>query len=264
MVGTPGQPNDPPPQFFPHAGSQVAYTDEGGGQATVVAVPGVPGAGRDFRWLAPFLSDRLRVVRIDPPGFGCSARPRTVGMSISDRAEVARAVIVRLGIGPVVLVGHSAGAGVVAHVSRHHPELVRSNVLLSPIGPRPSSSRVVLHVGARLLRVPGGQHVLAHALRRGFAAQGFSPHLTDRQRALAILDAAAFDFAEYRANLVGMNRPTLVAWAHDDGVIPAEAFRAVENLVPAGPRLVFDSGGHNVQKARAREIGEAIVEFAEG
>jgi hypothetical protein len=35
-------------------------------------------------------------------------------------------------------------------------------------------------------------------------------------------------------------------------------------MVPAGPRIEFTSGGHNVQKAHAVDLGAAIVEFAGG
>ena len=32
--------------------------------------------------------------------------------------------------------------------------------------------------------------------------------------------------------------------------------------LPAGPRLVFPSGGHNIQKTRAVEIADALVAWA--
>ena len=65
------EPSDPPAQFV---NDSLAYTDEGSGEPAIVAIPGLPGSGRDFRWLAPLLADRFRVIRIDPPGYGASPR----------------------------------------------------------------------------------------------------------------------------------------------------------------------------------------------
>lgn len=257
------EPSDPSLRYLPYGDTAIAYSDEGAGGTTILAVPGIPGSSRDFRWLAPELARHSRVIRFDPPGFGGSRRPAFAGMSTAERAETARTVIERLELDPVVLVGHSAGGAAVAHVSRHHAELVRGCVLLSPSGPTPHFSRAPLQVAAAVLRLPGGQRVWAPALRRLFASQGFPAYLTDRERALSVLDAAEFDFADHRANLSAVGHPTMVAWAHDDGVIPAETFRALERMVPPGPRLEFVSGGHNLQKTRATDLARAILDFAD-
>ena len=58
-----------------------------------------------------------------------------------------------------------------------------------------------------------------------------------------------------------MRTPTLLAWANDDPVIPAQTFQALADAVPAGPRLEFADGGHNVQKTYATAIADAIADF---
>lgn len=116
---------------------------------------------------------------------------------------------------------------------------------------------------AQPLRLSLVRTVLAPAIRRLYAMQGFPSYLTDDERAFALLDAAAFDFAEHRANLAGMRAPTLVAWATDDPVIPASTFESLGAMVPAGPRLEFRDGGHNVQKTHAVEIAQAIGDLVE-
>ena len=259
------QPSDPPRQFLTSGGSRIGYSDEGEGPSTIVAVPGLPGSGRDYRWLAPQLTARgARVIRIDPPGYGSATRGDFVGMSIADRAETVRTVISELDLPPVTLVGHSAGGAVVAHIAAHEPDLVHTAVMISATGPRAHLSRGPLQVFARLLRLPGGQQVWSPILKRLYALQGFPSYLTDRERALAMLDAAAFNFAEHRRNLEAMRVPTMVAWATDDPIISTSTFQALADMVPAGPRIEFTSGGHNVQKAQAVDLGAAIVEFAGG
>lgn len=259
------QPSDPPRQVIAHADSQIGYSDEGEGPITIVAVPGLPGSGRDYRWLAPQLTAQgVRVIRIDPPGYGSAVRHEFEGMSIADRAGTVRAVVAELDLPPVTLVGHSAGGAVVAHIAAHEPDLVHAAVMISATGPRAHLSRGPLQVFARLLRLPGGQQVWGPVLKRLYALQGFPSYLTDRERALAMLDAAAFDFAEHRRNLAAMRVPTMVAWATDDPIISTSTFQALADMVPAGPRIEFTSGGHNVQKAQAVDLGAAIVEFAGG
>ena len=98
-----------PEAYFDHEGTPLAYIDQGTGPVTVVAVPGLPGSTREFRWLVAELIPRSRVIRVDPPGFGCSARPRLIGMTIAQRTEPVETLITALDLAPVVLLGHSAG-----------------------------------------------------------------------------------------------------------------------------------------------------------
>jgi pimeloyl-ACP methyl ester carboxylesterase len=252
------QPSDPPAQFVD---GELAYTDEGSGAFTVLAVPGLPGSSRDFRWLAPALADRCRVIRIDPPGYGASPRRGWSGMSTAERAAAVRVVIERLDVAPVVLVGHSAGGAVVAHLAAHHPELVKACVMVSSTGPRPHFGRAPLQVLALLLRMPPVRGVLTPLVRRLYAAQGFPGYLSDDERMFALLDAAAFDFRDHRDNLAAMRRPTLVAWSMDDPIISASTFGQLADAVPAGPRLEFADGGHNPQKTHASGLADAIVAF---
>lgn len=244
-----------------HDGRDFVYTDEGHGQPVVIAIPGLPGSTRDFRWLAPALCARVRVLRFDPSGYGGSPRSGFAGLTVAQRAEPVLALIEKLDTGPAVLVGHSAGAGVVAHLARHHPEQVRAAAMLAPAGPKPHLARKPMRLLAQTLRLPGARRGLYPVIRRFYAAQGFPSYLTDDERAYAMMDAVEFDFAEYRSDLVQMRCPTLVAWAHDDAIIPATTFQALEQMVPNGPRLHFEDGGHSVQKAHAADIGAAILDM---
>lgn len=251
-------PSDPPTQFI----GNLAYTDEGSGEISVVAVPGLPGSGRDYRWLAPVLAEQFRVIRIDPPGYGASPRTEWSPMTIGERAADVLTLIEQLNIAPVILIGHSAGGAVVAHIARHHPEAVRAAIMISSTGPTAHLAGTPMKVLAQPLRLMPVRVVLNPAIRRLYKAQGFPSYLTDDERAFALLDAAAFDFAAHRANLAAMRTPTMVAWATDDPVIPTKTFQALADAVPSGPRLEFSNGGHNVQKTHAVEVAAAIVEFA--
>ena len=193
-------------EYLDYEGTPLAYIDQGTGPVTVVAVPGLPGSTRDFRWLAPELTPRLRVIRVDLPGYGHSPRPRFDGMTTGQRAEPVRALITALDLAPVVLLGHSAGGTVVAHLSRHHPALVRCCVLLAPPGPTPHYSQRLMRAAAPALHLPGARMLLYPIARRAFAAAGFPSYLTDDERAHTVLDDAVCDFAEHAENLAHIQK----------------------------------------------------------
>ena len=251
-----------PLRYVDYGGSRLAYTDEGSGTVTVVAVHGLPGRSRDFRVLAPLVAAELRLIRVDLPGYGASPRPRFAGMTIAERAEGVQTVIEHLDLAPVVLLSHSAGAHVVAHLSHRRPDLVRSCVLLAPPGPHLIYPQWCFRGWSLLLRLPAGRRVWTPLVRAVEDAAGFQRHLTDDERVHPILDDAVLDLSEHAADLAGMSHPTLVAWAGDDPMHPTEWFEGVERVVPAGPRLHYTRGGHAIQKTHACELAAAIAQFA--
>ncbi len=260
MVMRTETPSDPPRRFLDVPPHRLAYTDEGSG-VPVVAVPGLPGGVRDFRWLAPALGDGVRFLRIELPGYGESHRTGYDGMSIPERAAVVRRFMEALELPPAILLGHSSGATLVAHLARHHAGRVRAAALVSPPGPMPHYPVSAYRALVRVFRLRIGRALMRPALRTLFRATGFPAYLTDDERMYTALDAAAKDFALYAGDVAAMACPTLVAWARDDRLIPVRNYEALEALAPPGQRLRFDDGGHNIQKTRAVEIARAVLDL---
>lgn len=75
------------------------------------------------------------IIAVDLPGFGDSPEPETP-LSIPDTASLVAdalaAATAERGIGPLIAVGHSMGAQVVAELAAAHPELVGGVVLFAP------------------------------------------------------------------------------------------------------------------------------------
>ncbi|MEM9191754.1 MAG: alpha/beta hydrolase [Myxococcota bacterium] len=258
----PNAPSDPTKTFLSHRGRRLAYTLEGPPGPTVLAVPGLPGRIRDFRWLAPALSGAFAVARVELPGFGASEREGYSPMGIDDRAAPVHAVLTHLlerGHRPVHLLGHSAGATTVAHLASTGLPFGGRAALVSPTGLRPHYPAGMLRALAPVFRRRAGRAALAPILRRLYAAQGFPRYLNDDERVFTTLDAAATNFALHRANLAALRVPTLIAWAADDRLISDEMFSTVAAVATPGPRLRFDEGGHNIQKTKATELAEALA-----
>lgn len=258
----PPSPSDPPRQHIDLDGQSLAFTDEGHGPP-VLALHGLPGSVRDWRWLAPVLvAGGLRVVRLDLPGFGESpaalAPPRVEAL-----AAVALRAADALGLDRPWLLGHSFGGAFAAAAARQAGERVAGLALLASVGLTPHQGYRQLPAPALLAataRLPGMGVLLGSALRAAMVRGGFPRSVTaaDAERCLQIL--GGFHFAAHRDNVAALRLPTLVAWAADDPLVEARVGDALALASPPGPRLRFDEGGHNVQKSHAEEVGAALVE----
>lgn len=256
-------PSDPPILRCDAAGSPFSYTDVGRGPV-VVAVHGLPGSVRDYRYLGAALEGRARLVRLDMPGFGGTPRSSAEGFDVESRARFVQRALAALAIDRCVVVGHSMG-GPVALAAASLPAsgvAITGLGLLASVGARPHRLlrrmplRVPLGRAIDLPLVgPLAQRIAAAGLRRsGFPASTPPSDITQTMRIVA-----AFDFAPVERALAALRVPTLVAFAHDDPFIEPEIQRELGARVPAGPRLSWPQGGHNVQKTHAREIADGLL-----
>jgi esterase len=110
-------------------GYPMAYRDAGNGTPIVL----VHGSTNDYRaWNAQFnvFSETHRVIAVSLRHF-YPERWDGVGtdFSIEQHAQDVAALIKKLNLGKVHLVGHSRGGAVVAEVAKSHPEVIRTLVL---------------------------------------------------------------------------------------------------------------------------------------
>lgn len=252
----PERPSDPQPQEVALSAGRVRYTDEGTGRP-VVLVHGMPGSVRDFRWLAAALSDRARVLRVDLPGFG--GTPAMGGRDVDARGAFLAGVLEALDLRDAVVVGHSMG-GPVATSAAVQSERVGALGLLASVG-------VDVHAGVRRLpgvravgyglHLPGATALALPALRAGFARTGLRG--TDQELVQTLQVLARFRFGAHRRNLAALRKPTFVAWAADDPIVEDAIGERLYWLAPAGPRVRFPTGGHQLQATRATELADALA-----
>jgi pimeloyl-ACP methyl ester carboxylesterase len=257
--------SDPEPRRVDLAHGVVTYTDEGAAAAPVlIAVHGIPGSVRDFRYLAPQLLPALRVVRVDLPGFGGSAPVADAIRTLRGRARVVVALADALGIDRFTILGHSMGGGTALVVAAEHAARVRALVLVASLALRlhrglGAPSRAFTWV-ARALETPGLRRLLLPWVRHGYRQRRF-PGVDDKgaDDFAGLLHAlSAADFEVMRAAVRRPLPPTLIAYARDDHMIETEIAEELAAAVPDARVLAFDDGGHNIQKTRAVELGAAI------
>ena len=260
-------PSDPAPRFVQTPEGPVALVEEGDGTA-LVCVHGVPGSHRDFRHLAPRVTPFARMVRVDLPGMGQTPAPEGYDGSLEARAAAVRGAVDALGIERFALLGHSMGGAVAVAAADAMPARVTHLVLVASVGPRRHRGMQgmypwMLDAAALALTVPGLRERLVPSLRERWRRARFPG--TERMSAadlrLQLRLAARMDFAAHARRLARVRVPTLVAWAEDDHLVEPAVSAALAAAVPGATRLVFDEGGHNLQKTRATEIAAAVREL---
>jgi pimeloyl-ACP methyl ester carboxylesterase len=114
-------------------GTPVRWLEQGSGPP-VVLVHGIPTSPALWRHVVPLLPD-LRVLAFEMTGYGESipaGRDRDV--SLSAQADRLNAWIEQLDIGPVVLVGHDLGGGVVHIAAVRRPDLCSGLMITNGVG----------------------------------------------------------------------------------------------------------------------------------
>jgi pimeloyl-ACP methyl ester carboxylesterase len=247
-------------------GGPLAYVDEGPRSAPALfAVHGIPGSLRDFRYLAPQLTRRVRLVRLDLPGFGDSAAQARAVSRLEGRVECLLELAAHLGLPRFAVLGHSMGGATAVLAAALHPARVTALVLLASVGLRPHRG---LGMSPRRFRalghafaVPGLRELLVRAARRRYQHRRFpgADAIDARSFGLHFKAIGAADFAALRRAFLGPLPPTLLAYARDDHMVESAVQEELVAALTAARVLAFDSGGHNIQKTRAAELAPAIA-----
>jgi pimeloyl-ACP methyl ester carboxylesterase len=217
------------------------------------------GWGRDRRDLLAALDGR-EVVSLDLPGFGASPSPDQPWGAARYAAEVAR-LLRQAGIGPVLVVGHSFGGRVAAHLAADHPDLV-SGVVFAGTPLLRSTSATVAPLAYRTVRrlrrmrlVP--ESVLDTMRRRYGSADYRAATGTMRDVLVTVVNE------DYRDQLARIAGPVGFCWGADDTAARPEIARQAAELVPRCAALdIVDGVGHDVHRDAAHRLAAVIDQVA--
>ncbi|RYY52594.1 MAG: alpha/beta fold hydrolase [Comamonadaceae bacterium] len=236
---------------FVKAGGIRWHVQQMGEQGPVLLmVHGTGASTHSWRLLLPLLAPHFRCVAFDLPGHAFSSAPPAAQLSLGGMAAAVAALVVRLGVTPSVVLGHSAGAAIGAWLCLH--ERLAPAALVSVNGafmPLPGLAGLVFPPVARVMAATP------------LAARLFAWRASDRdavRRLIAdtgsVLDARGI---ELYARLVG--NP-----AHADAAL---GMMARWNLVPLldrlpklkpGLHLVVGERDRAVSPAQSREIARRV------
>lgn len=123
-------------QFADVAGARLHYVDRG--EATtglpIVMLHGLGGHLHHFNYgLVDALAAETRVIAIDRPGSGYSERTPGQATTLIEQAATIEALLTRLGLDRVLLVGHSLGGALSLTLALQYPRRIAGVALIAPL-----------------------------------------------------------------------------------------------------------------------------------
>jgi pimeloyl-ACP methyl ester carboxylesterase len=118
-----------PTRFVVAHGLRTRYLEWPGDDPPIVLLHGLSANANEFAALGTALSPRFRVIAPDLRGRGGTDKPAT-GYTMADHAADVIALLDTLGIGRVVLGGHSFGGFLAIYIGVHYPERVARLVVI--------------------------------------------------------------------------------------------------------------------------------------
>ena len=153
-------------QFIEIDGQRLHYVDTGGTGPAIVMIHGLGGTLWNFTYaLVDKLSGEFRVIAVDRPGSGYSARADDAPAKLSAQADTLAKFVRALGLKQPLLVGHSLGGALSLAIALDHPDCAGALALIAPLThaqddvPEPFrglviNSRVMLKIIAWTLAIP--------------------------------------------------------------------------------------------------------------
>ncbi|HEX7542060.1 MAG TPA: alpha/beta fold hydrolase [Anaerolineales bacterium] len=222
----------------------------------------------------------FRVLRYDLYGRGFSDRPEKnydLDLFVTQLEELLPALNIQ---GPVDLVGLSMGGPIVASFANHHPDQVRSLILIDPEVAPVSTQRIfplnIPLVGEYLMTVYVAPVELPKTQTDDFYRpdrfpdweamyrvqlqyKGFRRAILSTIRAQPGMDS----LAEFGA--VGQqNLPALLIWGREDKTVSSADMQQLVKLIPGIEYHIIEEAGHIPQYERPEVVNPLLVEFLNG
>jgi magnesium chelatase accessory protein len=262
--------------------SGISWHVQQAGQGPVLLLlHGTGAATHSWRHLWPLLVPHFTAIAIDLPGHGFTGEPRPGGYALPAMARATTGLLRDLGIDPALIVGHSAGAAIMARMSLDggvQPRaLIALNGALLPFGgvagqlfsplakflagtsvaPRFFAWRATdPNTVTRLMRETGS--------RIDPAGMGLYRLLARNPRhvAAALSMMANWDLDSLARDLPKLAPPLAMLAANDDRMIPPDVAYRVRALVPGASVEYLRGAGHLAHEERAEAVADFILRLA--
>jgi non-heme chloroperoxidase len=260
---------------------ELYYEDHGAGQP-VVLIAGFPLSGAAWEKQTIALLDAgFRVITYDRRGFGRSSKVVT-GYDYDTFAADLNAVITKLDLHDVVLVGHSMGTGeVTRYLGTFGSERVNRAVLIESLAPfllktddNPEGVDGSVFDDARAAIAADRPAYLADFFDAFYNADVLlGTRVSKEAMQASFIDAigasakgtyncVATWATDFRGDLPKIDIPLLVIHGSDDRILPPDATgRRMRDLVDGVRYVEIDGGPHNVPWTHGDEVNAEILTF---
>ena len=204
-------------------------------------------------------------IAIDRPGFGLTEKTLDFDVSAPNQADFVAAFMDALALDSAVMVGHSAGGGVIAHFALRHPDRVDGLVFVAgAVGNTGGAPSFVgsligfppftrwLQIGSSLLLTPerygdlltsayGDPAFATDEVRAGYTKVLQTSRWYESFAAL-IRDSGGNTFPIER--LSELDQPALLIWGRADTWVPLTAGERLAEGLPNDELIIYDDIGH--------------------
>jgi pimeloyl-ACP methyl ester carboxylesterase len=267
-------------------GIDVAYVDSGGDGPPIVFVHGLSSYMGFWEYQLPHFAQGHRVLALDLPGYGASARPDAAFTPpwyadfVADWMDVVAAP-------RAIVVGHSLGGQIALTLALNHPERVSSLVLSAPAGFERFDAGAIawmkaywtedraLGTSETEIRATMTRAVFNHTdagverLIEERVRMAKTPEFRGTAVAVSRSIAGMLDFP-VRARLGEIRVPTLIIYGTDDRMIPNPVFNggrtrtiaeAGRDAIPGAELVMIPGAGHTVHHDAPEAWNTAVDEF---
>ena len=261
-------------------GARVHYVDEGAGPPLLM-LHGNPTWSFLYRDLVRALSDSLRCIAVDYPGFGLSRAPAGYRFTPAEHAQVLEQLVLQLDLRDVTLMVQDWGGPIGFAAAARHPERF-SRFVLGNTWAWPKSD-VATQAFSRLLGGPIGRRLILNrnffvekVLPGGVNLRKLSPEVMDAYRGpfptpesrvptwvfpREILRSRPF-LADVERGLSALReRRTLIVWPTKDVAFKERERRRWQALFPDHRTVLLEGAGHYIQEDAPEKIIGAIRDW---
>lgn len=220
------------------------------------------------------------VVAFDRPGAGLSAKPADFDYSHANNADFTVRLMDALGIDRAVIVGHSAGGNVLAHVALRHPErvdrlIIVDGAIVGASGPPPFIGGIVAFPPITRWARIGARAALTESSVRGTVASFYTDptRLTDSD---FVGYWRAFQTPDWDMGLIGLTRdsagnrlpeerltdidaPTLILWGEADTWTPLVNAEHLALALVNSEMITYAGVGHQPMEEAADDFNADVI-----
>lgn len=256
-------------EWLDAGGVLVRAVRAGSGDTTFLLLHGYGESLTTWRAVFDPLTRGGKVVALDLPGFGGSAKP-DVPYSLPVMTERLSRFMDKWTSGPVVLVGHSMGGELAAALALARPDRVKLLVLIAPAGFRIGLGGIAGSMTPSKARTIGRYLALRSFVTPihdpGWLGEPDSSANYDQTGDSSYSRAAArvleeFDFVALRSRFREITQPTLLIWGGLDPVVPFSVGDTLSHTIPCVRYLPLPNAFHRPHAEIPDTVIAAIREF---
>lgn len=242
----------------------------------LVLVHGFLSSSFSFRRLIPLLAEDFSIITMDLPPFGQSEKSLTFVYSYKNLANIIIALIEKIGVSKVTLVGHSMGGQISLNVAKLKPDLVEKIILLCSSGylSRAHYSLIFsshipyfyLWVKTWLGRkgVSGNLQNVVYDLNMidEEMIEGYTKPFGDDRIFMALTRMIRDREGDLSSqDLRSIETPSLLIWGEEDRVVPLKIGKRLQTDIRNSTLVSFQRTGHLVPEEKPEAIQNHMLQF---